>query len=559
MKAENIEVAQKQFQEMSLPIDCADFATIMAKEKPLFALRKIFGHGSFRGGQQETIESVLQGKDTIALLPTGGGKTAIYTILSVLLEGVTIVVQPLKSLMEEQVVNLRQKGIAAYFVNSSLPDGQIAEVINILCSETVRYAILFTGPEWLQGIQMKKCLQVLKRQKKLKLLTVDEAHCIDLWGGSFRSSYSNLAFMKNYEVPVLALSGSATPRTIEIIKTSLKLDHAFVSKMSFQRKNLELTSIKKGIHGIRQIVSLIHTNHANQCGIIYCSKRNTTQDISHELKQQGISSSFIHGGLEDYKRRYNEKTWRENRTLVMCATKSFCMGIDKSDVKFVYHFDMPKSFEDYFQQISRAGRDGSRGVCCLMFSVQDRTFHIQNLASLTDEVERTTKLENLNAITEFCLQNTECRHKMILQYFGEDISECEENCDVCRNPKRVNQKNMIEEAKIVLQCFKEMKRLSSKVTARSLQLTLLGSNSSEIQIKGFGKCSSFGAGKKFTNGAKDRKLTVQRLILTLILKKILIEQFKQGNNQSTQRNKKLEIEIDYGDIEKLYSGESILL
>eukprot|EP00112_Aurelia_sp_Birch-Aquarium-sp1_P013127 Seg2777.4 transcript_id=Seg2777.4/GoldUCD/mRNA.D3Y31 product="ATP-dependent helicase SGS1" protein_id=Seg2777.4/GoldUCD/D3Y31 len=235
------------------------------------------------------------------------------------------------------------------------------------------------------------------------------------------------------------------------------------------------------------------------------------------------------------------------------------MGIDKSDVKFVYHFDMPESLEDYFQQISPAGRDGSRGVCCLMFSVEDRTFHLQNFASLTDEVERANKLDNLNAIAEFSLQHMECRHKMILQYFGEDISECEENCDVCRNLKRVNPNNMIEEAKIVLQCFKEMKRLSSKVTSRSLQLTLLGSNSSEIQVKGFCQCNSFGAGKKFKTGTKDRKLTVQRLILTLILRKIFNEQFKQGNSQATHINKKLEIEIDYGDIEKLYSGESILL
>ena len=236
-------------------------------------------------------------------------------------EGVTVVIQPLKSLMEEKVSKLRGKGIPAYFLNRSLADDQIEEVINILTNRTVKYAILFTSPEWFQREQFKKCLQTLKSQNRLRVFCVDEAHCIDLWEGSFRSSYSKLHCLKGFNIPVIALSGTTTYRTLNVIKETLRLEDPFIYRMSFQRKNLELNVTKKNLKAVRQIATLIYKNYPNQCGIVYCSKTNTTQDICHALKSQGISSTFVHGGLQDHKRQFNEKLWFENKAQVICATK----------------------------------------------------------------------------------------------------------------------------------------------------------------------------------------------------------------------------------------------
>ena len=529
VKKDHPKLGQKQLKDVHYCIHFEDLTKIATSEKPLFILRQVCGHESFRESQKESIESVLLEIDTLALLPAGGEKTVIYAIISILTEpeGVTVVIQSLKSLMEEQVSKLRGKGIPAYFLNRSLPDDQIEEVINILTNRTVKYAILFTGPEWFQEEQFKKWLQTLKSQNRLRVFCVDEAHCIDLWGGSFRSSYSKLDCLKGFDIPVIALSGTTTERTVNVIKETLKLADPFVYRMSFQRKNLELNVTKKNLKAVREIVTLIYKNYPNQCGIVYCSKTNTAQDICHALKTQGISSTFFHVGLQDHNRRFNEKLWFENQAQVICATKSFCMGIDKSDVKFVYHFDMPESMDDYFQQVSRAGRDGSRGFCTLLFRIEDRAFHMQNLTGIKDKPEQDIKLNNLNLMTNFCLQNIYCRHKLISNYFGEDFDSCDENWDICANNTVQGRSiNMTQEAKFVMNCLKEMKRCSTKVTSWLLLLTLMGSNVSEVITRGFHNCEHFGVGKAFTKQVKNRRYIVQKLIITLILDKIFLEHFK---------------------------------
>ena len=363
---------------------------------------------------------------------------------------------------------------------------------------------------------------------------------------------------------MIALSGATADRTVNVIKETLKLEDPFVYRRSFQRNNLELNVTKKNLKAVRQIVTLIHKNHPNQCGIVYCCKTNTTQDICHALKTQGISSTFVHGGLQDHKRRFTEKLLSENKAQVICATKSFCMGIDKFDVKFVYHFDMPESIENYFQQVSRAGRDGYRGFCTLLFRIEDRVFHMQNLTGIKDKPEQDIKLNNLNLMTNLCLQNTYCRHKLILNCFGEDFDSCDENCDICTNNTVQGRSiNMTQEAKVVMNCFKEIKRCSTKVTSRLLLLTLMGSNVSEVKTRGFHNCENFSVGKGFTKQVKNRRYIVQKLILTHILDKILLEHFKvkdkQNNNSSMRvthkQDEATEIYLEHGSIEKLYSGE----
>ena len=187
-------------------------------------------------------------------------------------------------------------------------------------------------------------------------------------------------------------------------------------------------------------------------------------DIAHALKLQGVAATFLHGALPDHKMRANEKVWKEDEVTVMCATKSFCMGIDKPGVKFVHHFDYPENCEDYFQQVSRAGRDGANAICNLLFAIEDRSFHVQHLKALKNEEERSFKMENLNAITEYCMQITVCRHKILMAYFGEIVHPCEEKCDICIKPTARSSLDKTEEAKLVAEDLKELKKKSAKVS-----------------------------------------------------------------------------------------------
>ena len=248
-------------------------------------------------------------------------------------------------------------------------------------------------------------------------------------------------------------------------------------------------------------------------------------DIAHALKLQGVAATFLHGALPDHKRRANEKVWKEDKVTVMCATKSFCMSIDKPSVKFVHHFDYPENCEDYFQQVSRAGRDGANAICNLLFAIEDRSFHVQNLKALKNEEERSFKMENLNAITEYCMQTTVCRHKILIAYFGEIVHPCEEKCDICIKPTARSSLDKTEEAKIVVECLKELKKKSYKVSLRVLLLTLLGSNAIEIKTKGLNNCQYFGAGKAFSVNAREHKIFNQKIILKLTLDQILTEEF----------------------------------
>ena len=248
----------------------------MSEDKPEYVLKKVFQHQEFRPRQKEIIQSVLLERDCIALLPTGGGKSIIYTISSIILGAITIIVEPLKSLMEEQVKYLRSKNITSFFINSPLSQDRISEVISTLTNTYTRYALLFTSPEWLQSPQIKNMLNSLKAQERFKLIAIDEAHCVDLWGGSFRASYSNLAFLKEFQVPIIALSGSATDHTISVIHQSLKMDCPIVSRVSFLRTNLGISVMKKSCKHVKQIVDLIALKNPEQCGMVYCNKRKTT-------------------------------------------------------------------------------------------------------------------------------------------------------------------------------------------------------------------------------------------------------------------------------------------
>ena len=368
-------------------------------------LKHLFGHDSFRPGQEEVIESVLRGKDTIALLPTGGGKTVIYSVAVVVLSGITFVIQPLKSLMEEQVNTLRKKNIVAFFINTYLSEEQIRSVTNSLMDKSLKYAVVFTSPEKINRQIMGNLLAKLSEQQRIGFIAVDEAHCIDVWGGSFREDYSKLKFLKKFKTPVLALSGSATERTVKVIQENLDLSEPLIQRTTFQRDNLTINVIKKSDKPTQQIVKLIKDKYPDKCGIVYCSRTETTKDIAYTLKTKGISSTYVHGKMSDFERRRNECFWKSGKALVICATKSFGMGIDKPDVRFVLHFDITESLEDYLQQIGHAGRDCQPAECTQLFSFKDRYFHLNNLCDVKTEKEKSYKTDNLHSVTQFCIQD----------------------------------------------------------------------------------------------------------------------------------------------------------
>lgn len=557
-------VADIQTQPIEPTFSAEQFSCIDLKEKPSFILQKVFGFANFRQGQKEIIDNILCGKDNIALLPTGGGKSIIYSVVALLQGGIHIVVEPLKSLMEEQVKTLRDKYVTSYFVNSSLNIQQIEEILHILASKDTTMALLFTSPEWLQGAKLKQCINTLKSQGRLKNVFVDEAHCVDLWAGSFRAAYSQLGFLKHQlAIPITALSGSASRHTVKVITESVNLDKPTITKMSFYRSNLSICVIKKAIKPIAQMVNIVTGKFKESCGIIYCNKRATTKDAAHALKSAGINAVFIHGDLDDTERRQSESKWRQGIAKIACCTKTFGMGINKADVRFILHIDMPATLEDYYQEIGRAGRDGEPAESIALFSFESRNFHLQNIAAINKADERKYKVDNLNTITSFLGQSRSCRHKLILSHFDETSQACEKNCDVCASKQTSPETNLFDHAKEILKCFTSMRAIHSKITMTLLLLVLMGSASKDLQLKGLHKAENFGIGKKLEWPVKkERKAVIQKLVFKLIFDGFLAEVFKPKQAKGYQKMKKdldYAVYIEHGNIENFYKLEKYTL
>ena len=467
--------------------------------------------------------------------------------------------------MEEQVKYLRSKNITSFFIISSFSQDRISEVISTLTPNTdTRYALLFTSPEWLQSPQIKNMLNSLKAQERFKLIVIDEAHCVDLWGGFFRASYSNLAFLKEFQVPILALSGSATDHTVSVIHQSLKMDCPIVSRMSFLRTNLDISVIKKSCKPVKQIVDLIALRNPEQCGMVYCNKRKTTVDLAHTLRTRGISATFIHGGLDDTERGRNEQPWKSGQVLVACCTKSFSMGTDKSDVRFVHHIDLPESVEDCYQEIGRAGRDREPAFCSALFSLDDRSFHLQSILLTSDEHkdEKQHKLKNVNEISKLFMQQNTCRHASIMEYFSETVASCEDECDVCINSRAAVPSDCYSDASVVMECFTDIRKLCNKVTPQLLQLTLLGSKAQDIKLKGLDRVKHFGkANADYKGNKRDTKCYVQNLIFILIYRGYLEEVIKQKANPISNANRTQisEIFLEHGNLTAFGNLEQLML
>ncbi|WP_406843605.1 DNA helicase RecQ [Flavobacterium soyae] len=385
-------------------------------------LKENFGFEKFRPNQETIITTILSGQDTLAIMPTGGGKSICFQLPALILPGITIVISPLIALMKDQVDSLKTNGIAACYINSSQSSDEQQFYIDNLKSNN--FKLVYIAPESLSY------LDNVFNELTISLIAIDEAHCISSWGHDFRPAYTNLGYLKNRfpSTPVLALTATADKATrVDITKQlNLKSPKTFVA--SFDRANLSL-EVRPALDRVKQIIDFVE-NKPNESGIIYCLSRKTTEELAEKLSKNGISAKAYHAGLDNTTRAKTQDQFINDDCQVVCATIAFGMGIDKSNVRWVIHYNLPKNIEGYYQEIGRAGRDGLPAETVLFESYAD-VIQLQKFAS--EGLNSDVQLAKLDRMKQYA-DAVSCRRKILLSYFGELVTENCGNCDICKNP-----------------------------------------------------------------------------------------------------------------------------
>jgi len=391
-------------------------------------LRDVFGYAEFRGRQEAIIDAAVAGHDSLVLMPTGGGKSLCYQIPAIVRDGVGIVVSPLIALMEDQVGALREAGVAAAFLNSTLRRREQDEVIAAL--RRGKLDLLYLAPERLLQAET----EALLRETTVSIVAIDEAHCVSQWGHDFRAEYLKLNALKDWlpGVPRMALTATATLPTRDEIVARLELDDARVFVESFDRPNIRYT-VQTKTDAKRQLLDFLRS-HRGESGIVYCLSRDKTESTADWLVQQGFAAVPYHAGLPAEARAEHQRRFLVEDSLIVVATIAFGMGIDKPDVRFVAHLDLPKSVEAYYQETGRAGRDGEPADAWMVYGLQDVVQLAQFVASSdADEQHKRRERAKLDALLGWC-EATECRRRPLLEYFGEPRPETCGNCDNCLSP-----------------------------------------------------------------------------------------------------------------------------
>ncbi|MBK1693143.1 DNA helicase RecQ [Chromatium weissei] len=452
---------------------------------PLRVLNQIFGFERFRGAQAEIIDLVISGGDALVLMPTGGGKSLCYQIPALLRSGTAIVISPLIALMQDQVDALQQFGVRAAFLNSSLSFEQVQQVERQLIAGTLD--LLYVAPERL----LTERFQTLLDRIPLALFAIDEAHCVSKWGHDFRPEYIQLDLLHTRwpQVPRLALTATAdTPTRNEII-TRLQLEQAQQFISSFDRPNIRYRIVQKA-NSRQQLLRFLRDEHHEDAGIVYCLSRRRVEETAQFLNQKGVIALPYHAGLDaDTRRRHQLRFLRED-SMIMVATIAFGMGIDKPDVRFVAHLDLPKSLEAYYQETGRAGRDGQPATAWLAYGLSDVVMLRRMIeSSNADEQFKRLELRKLDGMLGFC-ETSECRRQVLLNYFGETLAAPCGNCDTCLEP--VATWDGTKAAQMALSCIY---RTGQRFGARHLADVLLGSDSERIRQFSHDRVSTFGIGK----------------------------------------------------------------
>jgi ATP-dependent DNA helicase RecQ len=468
-------------------------------EKAQRLLESHFGYSTFRNGQERAIQSVLAGENTICVMPTGGGKSICFQIPALVLPGTTIVISPLISLMKDQVDALVQVGIPATFINSSLSYNEANERIRE--AKQGMYKLLYIAPERLESHEFIEDL----KQMEIPLVAVDEAHCISQWGHDFRPSYRHIKQMV-YSLPqkpnVLALTATATPRVREDICETLDIDEENSIITGFERENLSFAVIKgqDRLHFLRDYIK----KNEKEAGIIYAATRKNVDQLYERLKKENINVARYHAGMGDAERIREQDRFLKDEASVMVATSAFGMGIDKSNIRYVLHFQLPKNMESYYQEAGRAGRDGLESECILLYSSQDVQVQRFLIDQSSDRTRMNQELEKLQQMVDYC-HTENCLQEFILKYFGEIETEVCGRCGNCLDSR--TSIDVTKEAQMVMSCMIRMgQRFGKTITAQ----VLTGSKNKKVTEMGFDKLTTYGIMKE--KSSKDVSEFIEFLI-----------------------------------------------
>lgn len=480
-------------------------------------LKKYFGYDSLREGQEELIDSILRGQDVLGIMPTGAGKSLCYQIPALMFSGITLVISPLISLMIDQVKALNQAGIHAAYINSSLSENQIARALEN--AKRGQYKIIYVAPERLETNGFLE----FAMKADISMVTVDEAHCISQWGQDFRPSYVKIVQFISLlpKRPVIsAFTATATKAVKEDILCILKLQTPNVLITGFDRKNLffKVTQMRSPKQKDEAVLEYIH-QHESESGIIYCATRKNVEAVCEMLNAVGVRAGKYHAGLSNEERKQSQEDFIYDVTSIMVATNAFGMGIDKSNVRYVIHYNMPQSLENYYQEAGRAGRDGEPAECILLYSPQDvmiNRFLLENKTSVDsmDSEDLALLQENdemrLQKMTYYCTTK-DCLRQYILNYFGEHTVERCENCGNCL--MEYEEKDVTDICKDIIQCIQELRQ---RYGVNVVVDTMLGRNKAKIRSLGLDSLKTFGIRKeeseKFLKGVID-KLQMERYLL----------------------------------------------
>ena len=480
-------------------------------------LKSVFGYDKFLPLQEEIIDNVIQKRDTLVIMPTGGGKSLCYQIPALIFDGLTIVISPLISLMKDQVEQMSAINVPAVLLNSQLPGDEYRK--NVYQIKQKKSKLLYLAPETF----LKKSILDLLALVQVDCLAVDEAHCISRWGHDFRPEYRQLAETRPVfkDAVCIALTATATQQVQKDIQKSLGFDASNEFIASFDRPNLFIRIVEKS-HPLKQALAFIEEN-AGESGIIYCSTRNTTDKLYEVLKKQGISAKNYHAGLTDRDRNKNQDLFINDDIQVMVATVAFGMGINKPDVRFVLHYDLPPNLENYYQEIGRAGRDGLPASCMLLFSygdipkiryiIQNKKGHEQRLANI-----------HLNSLLQF-VETESCRRVPLMNYFDEDHPGNCRTCDNCFGGDK-EQIDVTIPAQKFLSC---VKRTGERFGANHIIDILRGSKSKKVLNFGHDKLSTYGIGEEYS---RKQWLHMSRQFLS---KRLMIQDMEYGGLNLTAK------------------------